>query len=45
MSAKAEVARKQKADLAKELAQITSYYRNRVDAFEADRVSFFEKCD
>jgi predicted GNAT family N-acyltransferase len=28
-----------------ELAQIVAYYRNRVDAFEADRTSFYTKLD
>jgi len=27
------------------LAQILSYYRNRVDAFDADRQSFYAKMD
>ena len=39
MSAKNQVSQED----ALQLAQIVAYYRNRVDAFEADRQSFFEK--
>ena len=28
-----------------ELQQILAYYRNRVDAFESDRASFYSKID
>ena len=38
-------AKQQKQDDAIELAQIVSYYRNRVDAFESDRLSFYNKLD
>ena len=41
--AKAEVARSNQAIQALELAEVVAYYRNRVDAFESDRQSFYEK--
>ena len=40
-----EALKEQRAIEQLELAQIVSYYRNRVDAFEADRTSFYEKLD
>lgn len=45
MSKLDKLAAQQASDDALQLAQIVAYYRNRVDAFEADRTSFYSKMD